>query len=516
MDASPKSDSRWLCLQLLDGLHEQCRIISEVIDAKDHQKEKLLPLILSIKNTAHSIGLLRQDYLLNEAHVLTRLLTERVINLCYLLVADSSEVEKVTEIRKSSSENSTSGPTADDLISSAKKFQFFEKYDSEELERKLKVLESKTKLGSNGFRFVIASHYPIASEAMSGSLFGASCHIRPCGETPPEDFFKKEFSTLLLSCCWLLNATITTIAENRQIPTLTKQAEEVMKIIKSAVALGLNRKAPDKEQNNIIEGFWSSLTDFEHIAAKRLQDELRIYDKEFCRCAEAGMQVTALPHSHRGSLRLKLSALFLKRILNDLRGVWLLLKSGYTSQAAAIAASLYENALAVQCIADNDKRALDLEKSTSGALPWNIAMMCKFVTGDEKNKKQDYDKIWKSLYGQYAWLCEIKHPTLHQSIYDAGATSVESTYAVIPFPDIRDDNLGTKIQICLIVLFSAQCAIRAFAEGADVQRDSEETKLFEVRSKEAFQFIEDQLKDKNHISMPFAIKDTHWGKKNLR
>ena len=264
----------------------------------------------------------------------------------------------------------------------------------------------------------------------------------------------------------------------------------------------------------------NALTDFEHEAKKCLRPNFRSYDKIFGICAELGIQVTKFTSIHSNSLRLKLSALFLKRILNDLRGIWLLLTSGYTSQAASIAASLYENALAVQCVANNDTRASKLEKSNSGELPWNIPEMCKMITADESKKFESSlpdDERWKPLYGQYKWLCEIKHPTLRQVAYDAGATSTgKSSYVVATFPDIRNENLGAKLQICLITLLSTHDAIRSFAEGADASPDSEEMKLFETRLNEVEQFIEEQLKDENYVPPPFAIKNTRWGEKHLR
>jgi hypothetical protein len=50
---------------------------------------------------------------------------------------------------------------------------------------------------------------------------------------------------------------------------------------------------------------------------------------------EAGMQLPVLAKQDKGSLRLRISALYLKRMLNDVRSVWVMIRQGNTSQAGS-------------------------------------------------------------------------------------------------------------------------------------------------------------------------------------
>jgi len=176
--------------------------------------------------------------------------------------------------------------------------------------------------------------------------------------------------------------------------------------------------------------------------------------------------------------------------------------------------------LAVQSIAGDDARALTPANAASGELPWTKAEMCKMVVGDEQvrgESAQSDPEAWKLLYGQYSWLCEIKHPTVHQSIYDAGSTAfTQSSYAVMTLPDVREDNLGTKKLICLIVLTATKGALEAFARGGGVHRETDATKPFQRRMDQVNRVIEEQLRDTSSLQVPFGIRDTSWGRKHLR
>ena len=139
-----------------------------------------------------------------------------------------------------------------------------------------------------------------------------------------------------------------------------------------------------------------------------------------------------------------------------------MLNRGYTAQAATISSALFENALAGQCISGSDKRANQLNSEGIGKVPWDVAAMYRIVARIGNSAPLPTD--WEPLYAQYVWLCQIKHPTMAQTIHDAGATACgQSGYAVMALPDVRDEDLGAKKLLCMIVLSEALRAIESFA-----------------------------------------------------
>jgi hypothetical protein len=219
-------------------------------------------------------------------------------------------------------------------------------------------------------------------------------------------------------------------------------------------------------------GWWQSLSDHEYFAGKRLTSRLREFDIAFGACVEAGMEVPMIAKQEANSIRLQICALYLKRMLNDLRSVWVMMRQGNTSQAGSIAASLFENALLIQCLAENEARAIKFGKAPLDAWPWSKRAMCNFVNEDSakrQNKRTD-PKDAIAHYTHYTWLCDIKHATLAYVMHDSGSTKVKSTgYAIMPFPDIREEDWPVKKKILLICLLNAIFAIQAFARGGSVE-----------------------------------------------
>ena len=96
MDTYHCFGSRWFCLKMQEAFDGKARFLGELSSViKDEQFQRIFPLAHAIDDTAQAISLLRQAYYLNEAHVLMRLLVERVINLCFRLVSDSTGVAPV-------------------------------------------------------------------------------------------------------------------------------------------------------------------------------------------------------------------------------------------------------------------------------------------------------------------------------------------------------------------------------------------------------------------------------------
>jgi hypothetical protein len=374
--------SRWFCLQMQQAFDRQSNFFSEILQTGKSEKfRQVLPLVNGVKETASVISGLLYNRSLNEAHVLMRLLTERVINLCFLLVASEAEIESVGSTKKLLTLNKESKGSVEDLIKAASQFHFTETYDHELLEKKLTIIQQRSEVPKEFLCLAIASHFPIASEAMSGSAVGAVCHLKPCVEHDSEKYFQEEFSTLFFTGTLLLAEAISVIAKTETIIEIFSRSKQSLE---KATDLMNKIKEPIEGSVQDLYGFWDTLQEVEYHAEKSLCKKLADYEDGFRLCVETGVQVTTLKHTNRGALQLKCAALFLKRLLNDLRTIWLMLNHGYTSQAASVSASLFENALVVQVVSKNKDRALKLQAAASEKLPWDVAAMCKMVESDTK------------------------------------------------------------------------------------------------------------------------------------
>jgi len=143
MDIYHKFGSRWFCLRMLDSLNEQCLVLNKLEQQADERVRRLLPLISAISGTAHAIGLLRGDCLLNDAYVLARLLSERVITVCCLALDYPTDATASVKVQSPAPQAAPFVSSAMDLVDLGKSFRFVETYDSQELERKLAFLETK-------------------------------------------------------------------------------------------------------------------------------------------------------------------------------------------------------------------------------------------------------------------------------------------------------------------------------------------------------------------------------------
>jgi hypothetical protein len=126
-------------------------------------------------------------------------------------------------------------------------------------------------------------------------------------------------------------------------------------------------------------GLWRALYGAEIGATQALAGQLEPFRTSVEACFECGVAVPTLPHGQL-TKDLKVAALFLKRSLADLRGVWLLLGTGHTSHAGAVAAAAFENALTVNAILANPQ-AVDDIVTNGRESPWGAAKLCKIEAG---------------------------------------------------------------------------------------------------------------------------------------
>ena len=159
------------------------------------------------------------------------------------------------------------------------------------------------------------------------------------------------------------------------------------------------------------DGAWARLNQLEDAAETTVTKQLHAFEAPFRDAYEAGVIVPVLRSKDHATIDVRPAALFFKRALNDLRGVWLLLRAGYTSQAASVAASLFESALATTCLLQSNDNIADFHADPHGEIPWSITKMAKMVVQGEGKKPQskEFENSWRALYAHYSWLCQVKH-----------------------------------------------------------------------------------------------------------
>ena len=133
---------------------------------------------------------------------------------------------------------------------------------------------------------------------------------------------------------------------------------------------------------------------------------------------------------------------------------------------------------------------------------------------DNSNPDED---LWKSIYVQYVWLCQFKHPTLGQALHDAGATeTADGQYAVVPLPDVRESDLDVKKLICIKALRSALYAIEAFALASGVKSESPQEKEFEEKVKSVTNTLMAHVKSSTRLNIPITVANSKWVQRQQR
>jgi len=255
------------------------------------------------------------------------------------------------------------------------------------------------------------------------------------------------------------------------------------------------------------DGAWLRLDNLETAAKKKLADQLRAFEAPFRDTYEAGIIAPVLRAEAPIDADVRCAALHFKRVLNDLRSVWLLLRTGYASQAAAVAASLYENALATVCLTISPDNVQTYLKNDSGELPWKPMAMAKMAV-EHKGKipvARDYENGWRALYSQYVWLCQTKHPTMPSVLHDTSASTVQNGYVVMALPNVCAQDLPLKAQVAIISLHSAHESIESLLYAFGFKEHWPNTHRFAERfsraKEDSWTAYEPFLKHSNPISI---------------
>jgi hypothetical protein len=270
----------------------------------------------------------------------------------------------------------------------------------------------------------------------------------------------------------------------------------------------MNNHSVKTAQRCAADGAWERLVNLEAVAETTISKQLSQFEAPFRDTYEAAVIVPVLRAKGTAVIDVKCAALFLKRVLNDLRGVWVLLRKGYTSQAASVAASLYESALATICLTQSKENINAFLANPNGEIPWRPMDMAKMVVrGEGKTlESKDFEDGWRSLYAHYAWLCQIKHSTRDSVVHDTGASALaERGYVVMALPNVKAEDIGVKAMVAIISLLRALESIENFAKalgfGDKLPDDYRFAERFQRARKSAWEAFAPHLHEVKAISI---------------
>ena len=265
------------------------------------------------------------------------------------------------------------------------------------------------------------------------------------------------------------------------------------------------------------EPLWAALADLETNAKQKLAQELTTFDAPLRMCYGCGLDAPRLPGGRHAEVDIQLAALFLKRALTDLRTVWLLASSGYTSQAATVTAALFEHAITVAVIAGSPQNASALATHPLGEIPWEPKKLCQLWAKKLRqnaasvgNQMSDdaAEMIWQDRYASYIFLAKIRHPTMRSTSHDAlSAAGEPGIYYVMAMPDVRPNDLSLKSHILIIAILACLDAIGAFAQGLLCDTDNERVAAFASRMEMADRLAMEANSSLGSTPLPFDASD---------
>ena len=158
------------------------------------------------------------------------------------------------------------------------------------------------------------------------------------------------------------------------------------------------------------------------------------------------------PQTSVGTVQIML----LKQALTFLRSGTVLLLSGYTAPAAAVACSLYELYLYSDYIFDSEERAKEyLSHTNSQEFVWRPAKMIRHSAEQEAKRSEgstSFEEALSMFEFEYTFLCALKHanpiPARHLSLaHHEGLKLDGAVIRVWTMPDTRPEDLTVKVGV---------------------------------------------------------------------
>lgn len=210
----------------------------------------------------------------------------------------------------------------------------------------------------------------------------------------------------------------------------------------------------------------------------------------------------------------------IKRACDDLRTVWLLLRIGYTAQAAAVCADLWEHCMLAGCCCLSSDVAEQFQKDDPDDRSLGASQLAKLhakliaegLPEAHRPSQEDVEAWEAGDYATYKWLCQLKHPSLRAIVHTSGTTVAATTLGLSAHPDSRDDDRPVKTQILYAAVAAIIEALMLFGVVAVGEHPSAEVDQW----KADIERVKEQLRTHLLIEegdLPFGIFDTKAGRR---
>lgn len=225
-----------------------------------------------------------------------------------------------------------------------------------------------------------------------------------------------------------------------------------------------------------VEHFWDALEAAEVTASRDAElvlGDFRAPIRSLYGCAVE--MPSFAPAELKATEHFRLAGMFLKRSLNDLRAMWLLIARGYTSQAASVVAALYENAMAAAVMVLDPAFAKRLLRDPHAKPDWGARTLTEMYAKRENARTGRVDnpneKFVDAIYRSYQWLCKIKHATVlsvHHDAYSTASAHSPRSWSIRAQPDIRSEDQPMKAAIIWGACMCIFAAVEQFVVAAPV------------------------------------------------
>ena len=266
---------------------------------------------------------------------------------------------------------------------------------------------------------------------------------------------------------------------------------------------------------------WSELGDHEDAAWKTNGEWLAVIESAIAVLHDSPNALTTLPGYAAGQERTNVAGMCLKRALDELRAMWLLLNAGYTASTGAACADLWEHAMLASCCSlseDVARQFLNLGPDDPKFGPSKLsALLAKLIAeglGDARPTSTETVQYWDAAsYSAYKWLCQLKHPTLRALQHTTLTTvSNEGVLGLSARPDASEADRSVKALILITAFGVIQKAVILFGSAVVGDQNSEKLRAWQTRLAEAQQAVEAQLPP-DSLNPPWSIGDTRAGRR---
>ncbi|MCC7365288.1 MAG: hypothetical protein IT303_13055 [Dehalococcoidia bacterium] len=266
---------------------------------------------------------------------------------------------------------------------------------------------------------------------------------------------------------------------------------------------------------------WSELDCLEEDALTRLTPELAPLEPAIAILHDAANGLTELPGEWQDEEHILVAGGCLKRALDDLRAMWLLLRRGYTSAGAAAAADLWEHSMLAACCARDPNLASQFLMDVPGDPTLSALALCEALAKithspphAESASADEIEGTKLQFYAGYKWLCQLKHPSARATIHHSAGTTIgeDGVLGLMAHPDSRESDLPVKQMVLASAYGALDRAITHFGVALNIDPTTPEAEEWLAECGRGWDILKEHV-DPRTFKLPFSIFDTKQGRR---